>query len=720
MKHARLFLFLFLIVFAVLCFSSCAFDFSTLMPPVTTTGGVPTTTTVDPITTTAPVTTTVPVTTTAPVEISQNPIKSVSLSGDGTKLIIKYQDKTTQNLVTEIGLREGFNSATFLGFDFDTDTRVVSLRFQENASLNRAEIILNGSEPVPLTLYIREMNGKLQYTANLFAPDWTDFAPSGRVAAVNGVPILTALLNQAEYGKQENASMGNGFIFTVKQETNSTKSTNKNHPHTTNGAYLRFRATEWGRDGYHFVTDARLHGSANMNFNISGNYEVPASTKTDQVTGGTRFKYSDDDVTPLFFNGTYIGANHGYNIISAIPNTAALTEEDIGSVWQMGTKKFVLVKVRTQDDNGGTEYAWFCPFDDGSMQSGIFNAVSINEGSTLTQVSNTGSKKTITASKESKRLQFFGATNHVKQHAYLNGTKEIDLSVDGVYDCEFVDFHETYDIIYLPAVLQYLMDNVGSNDNQSHYDEEIKDAYVTVDVTYRFHKNGATVVYNDYTFKTAVTATSMSGVQSCMMPTSTQYVYLPGTKVASSPVAQVSGKSVEWTLSDLLDPNQPTSSYFQMTSADGATAMNLGYYPLYGDATPESRMSYIQGDDPFGWCHTTQKMYPHLFRNSRGIPFEAGENLSFIAYRIPSVKTDEDFIAKNHYWVGDEIVLSLHTQKSLDGKEVVLPDYMNDMDISIVETSDSFTVNSEKVTNGRISVSCANKGYVIVKLSPAQ
>ncbi len=718
MKNARLFLFLFLIVFAVLCFSACTFDFSTLVPPVTTTPQGPGVTTVPPVTTTGPVTTTAPVTTPSPItttapQVSINPIKSASLSSDGEKLLLKYDNDISQSLVIDVAIREGFGSALLTDFDFDTETRIVSLTYQATAALNRAELILGNEGEGPITLYLREMGGKLEFCKDPTDGEWTAFAPAGRSPSVNGVPILTELLNQAEYGKQESTSMGNGVIFTVKQETDSTKTTNSQHPHTTNGAYLRFRATEWGHEGYHFVTDARLHGSTNMNFNITTDYEVPENTPTDTVQGGTLFKGSSDDITPLHFNGTYIGANHGYFVIAKIPNTTGLTEEDIGSVWAMGTKKFVLVKILSGK-------AWFCPFDDSMMESGFFKYVSIPSGATLTHVSGAMNTSAIIVSENSAQEQFYGSTNHVTQHAYLNGTKEIDLSVDGAYDCEFVDFHETYDIIYLPAVLQYLMENVGSNDNYSHYDNEIEKAYVTVDITYRFHKNGAMVVYNDYSFKTAVSATFMSGVQSCAMPTATQYVYLPGTNIASSPVAQTSGQRVEWTLSNLLYSTQPTSTYFQMTSADGATAMNTGYYPLYGDAAPEKRLAYPNVGGAFGWCHTSKKMYPHLFRNNSGIPFEEGKNLSFIAYRIPSVKTDEDFIAKNHYWVGDEIVLSLHAQKTLDGKEVTLPDYMNGMELSIVETSDSFTVNSQKVTNGKISVSCEDMGYVIVKLSPAQ
>ncbi len=714
MKHFRFLFFLGVTLILLLCFTACDFSFmgglmTPTTAPVTTEGAV---TTTDPSTTTAPVTTTVPVTTTAPIEISQNPIKSVSLTTDGAKLVIKYQNNVTQNLLTDVAVREGFGSASLLDFDFDTNTRVVSLTYQASSALNRAELILGNEGEGPITLYLREMNGKLEYSKN-GTSDWAAFADANRSSSVSGTPILTKLLELAEYGKQEISSMGNGVVFTIKQETEANKTQNPYNPTVTRGAYLRFRATEWQRAGYHYATDARLHGSANLNFNITNDYEIAANTPTDTVTGGTLFKYSDDDIKPPNFNGTAIGANHGYYIIAAIPNTMGLTEEDIGSVWQMGPKKFVLVKLHTGS-------AWFCPFDDQMMESGVFSYIAIKQGSTLTHVSGALHTSAITASADSVQTQFYNATNHVTQRAYLDGKIEIDLSKDGVYECEFIDFHETYDIIYTPAVLRYLMDNVGYNDNQSHCSDDIKEAYMTMDVTYRFHKNGAMVVYNEYICHKDLLIQSISAVQSCKMTANPQYVYVPGTTVAKTPIEQHSGVSIEWgTSSDLVDPTYPPTTYFQLTSPTGATAMNTGFYPLYGDARPEVRLSFPAHKLSAGWCHSTLKMYPLILRSNEGIPTAAGTHFSLIGYRAPSIATDEDMLAVNHYWVGDEIMLSLHTLKALDGKEIALPDYMNGMTVTLIEKSESMTVETAVIENGKITFSTTENGYAIVKLSPA-
>lgn len=722
MKGFRYLLLFCAMLMLLLSFTACDFSFmGGLMTPTTapTTTTSPATTT-EP-TTTAPVTTTVPVTTTAPVEISQNPIKSISLLGNGDRIQFKYDNNVKQNLVVDAGVREGFNSAVLIDYDFDTETRIVSLTYQ--AALNRAEVMLGNETASPITLYLREMNGQLEYTEDLTSPNWVAFAPAKNAAAVNGVPILTALLNAVEYGKCSSDALGEGMVLTVKQEISGQEQDNLYMPGKNQGAYLRFRATEWMNEGYDLITDARRFGSKNWAFNMLDIMELSSSTSYDVVEGGVRFKHAGDDITPLHFNGTYIGGNHGYGIIAALPNTTGLTEEDIGSVWKCGTQKYVLVKVYANSDTGGEEMAWFCPFDDTSMQTGIFSQKPIASGSVLTHVSGATHTENIRATQASKYCQFLRAINHHEQHVFLNGTTEIDLDENGVYEAEFIDFHEVYDIIYLPAMLEFLMENISNNDNFTNCDESIEDAYVTFDITYRFHKNGACVVYTDYTFRKAVEFHQISGIQSYpwVFSITDDYLYIPGTIKYNEPTkhAKADETVYTWDQTDLENPDVPTSSYFQLSDAVGTKAMNLGYYPLYGDAIPENRMELTGRTSPFGESATSLKLYPNLARQSKGA-LAAGTSISFISYRIPTIPTHEDMLAVNHYWVGEDIILSLHTQEVLDGKEIALPDYMNGMTVTLIEKSESMTLGTTVIENGKIAFSTNNAGYAIVKLSPAK
>ncbi len=728
MKQIRLFLLCTALFLFLLCLVSC--DFGAFLPggttaATTTAGG---TTTAPVSTTAAPITTTeAPVTTTAPPEVSENPIKSVSLSANGQKLIVKYQNNTTQNLVTEVALREGYNSARLISYDFDTDARVLALTYGESAALNRAEIFLESAKPT-ITLYVREMNGKLQFCRDPQVGGWTDFANAEKLAAVNGVPILTKLLNDVEYGKTDpDDALGTGTVFSIKQEERGQEQENSYTPGKKQGAYLRFRAKEWVKDGYDMVTDARLFGSKNWAFNMLTMDEIEESLPNNSMTAGTTFKSSGDDVTPLNFNGAYMGGNHGYDVVSAIP-VSGLTEEDIGSIWQCGAQKYVLVKVDyASSDTGNAPMAWFCPYDPSAMQSGIFTYKAIASGATLTHVSGAAHTASITATQAGKRCQFLVAVNHLEQHVFLNGKVEVSLEDTAAYEADFVDFHESYDVIYLPAILTYLIENVGSNNNLTHFGEEINEAYVTMDITYRFHKNGACVIYTDYHFQKDIKFHQLSGIQSYQWHygLASDYVYIPGTTNLNTPtlhekIDRPNGVTITWGHGDLAKPSVPTSSYFQLSDAVGTKSMNVGYYPLFGDALPERRLELTGNTSPFGQKGDLLKMYPNLARSEAGSTLTAGTHISFISYRLPSVATDPDFIAENWYWVGDEIILSLHTQELLTDKEVTLPDYMNGMEISLIEGSSTLTVHEGTVENGKITVSSEDIGYVILRLSPAE
>ncbi|MBQ4112903.1 MAG: hypothetical protein IJD38_08915, partial [Clostridia bacterium] len=513
------------------------------------------------------------------------------------------------------------------------------------------------------------------------------------------------------------------------------------------GSYLSFRSREW-KDGTDLATVAYYSfGGKNQNFNIHSLRDIPSDTALDDVRVdgqnafvGTEWKGASDDCTPLNMNNTYIGANHGYNCIAKIKNTGK-TEADIGSVWQNAAgQKFCLVRIenatRTVDGKSTTvNELWLCPFDDASMADGKFNeycATSlIAQGDVLTHVSGATNTASITAAGANPTgdMQFYVAINAVERRVFLNGTVEIDPTVAGYREAEFVDLYESYRILYLPAVLEYLMNNAGKNTNQSHHSEDIGEAYVTVYNTYRFHKNGACVVYTDYVFEKDVSLGMVSGVQSNTFvvkktvkdeegndkTVSTNYVYLPGSKSYKTPTEHDSSDAqITISKTDLVDATTPISSYFQMTDAAGSKAFNLGYNTEYGYGIPEVRLPYLRGS--MGFYYTSLKMYPHLLT---GGSLKAGDSIDFISYRVPSEATDSDFTVINWYWVGETIYLQLHTAKAVAERAVALPDYMVGMTATVIEDSTSFTVHSATIAEGGITVSSTDAGYAIIRLTPA-
>ena len=625
-------------------------------------------------------------------------------------LRLTYTDNTRQYVEPSLAIRAGFNSLTYT-HSFDEETGIITLTLNESATRNIANKQLGSV--LPTVLRLRESNGWLEWAPKT-EDTWTQLCRTDDGEAM----ILATLAAAAEVGKVQDPAIAAGEGVTL----------------TISGDYLRFRAHEW-KANTDLAMDCRLTGSSNKLFNITNLTEVASSLALTDVRSGEVWKGTSDDITPINMNGTYIGANHGYYIIAAIPNptVGGLTEADIGSVWAVGSNQFVLVRIAAPKEANNTALAgqkllWFCPYSAASMESGRFSYSQITQGATLTPVSGTEADE-FTASAASIQCQFYIATNHYYAAAFLNGTTEIDLTKDGIYQGEYFDFYEEYDIIHLPTMLKRLVDAANGelyndegdpivNDGNSHFDDAINESYVTFHNTYRYHKNGACVIYSSYVFHKDVTIGYIGGVQSGPF-SGDHYVYVPGTTNYATPTLQ-SGAQIDIGKSHLADPDTLVSSYFQMTSAQGDKAMNLGFNPLFGTGVNDVRKDYIGGSDDsnLAFYYTSYKMYPRLIANTS---ITAGTEISCIAYRLPSYKTDDDFTAINWYWVGDDIYLSLHTAKAVAERDVTLPEYMNGMVGEIIEGSEGFTLVNDAISGNAITVATEGADYAIIKLTkPAQ
>ena len=607
-----------------------------------------------------------------------------------------FEEAFTQKLDT-LPLHDGYNSAS-ISCKIDSASGVLSVTLTDSSSLTSASEVLDKSQKM-LTVRLREVGDRIE---------WASATEENWQALDDVADVKTSLCRITEtvgFGKHEETT-GCGVVV------------------VNNDSVIRFRAREW-KVGVDLITDAYLNGGANSDggsnakFNTIRLGEISSALDLGFIgidESYTSFKNVTDDVAPLCMNGTYIGANHGYETIAEIPNTTGLTEVDIGSVWQVGEMKYVLVKLPSEAK------LWLCPYYAEAMESGRFAYQAIKCRDTVTHVSGATHKQSFTVTEGSQKKQFHIAVNNRTDKVFLNGTVEIDLSKGGYHTAEFVDYYEKYNIIYLPATLKYLIANVGKNTNESYRNDIIADSYVTVRNTYRYHKNGACVIYASYEFNKDIALGYIGCVQSVKFDEPTHYIYAPGTNNLSIPTLQPENKEVGRALDvgvgndNLADPDKLVTSYFQFTDANGTKAMNLGYNPLYGAARCDFRKSRVtmNSKNNLGWYYVSYKMYPRLISGGR---LMAGDKITAVAYNIPSYILDDDFTAINWYWVGEDIYLSLHTDKALDKTVTVLPDYMNGMEIRVVEDSDSFTVNSKVIENGSISVTTTCAGYAILRLS---
>ncbi|MBO7293316.1 MAG: hypothetical protein J6V07_05220, partial [Clostridia bacterium] len=499
----RLFLLAVVLLATVLLLAACAnFDFGALLGGTTTT--VPTTTAP---TTTAPDVTTAP--TTPPTTAEPNPITEVKAMSDGN-IQLFYEDGKKQFLGTA-PVREGYNSVS-VTHTFDAATGILTLTLVDNTARNAASDILSLPK-TSMTVRLREAGGNLEW-APLLEDNWTVLCP---YKFTGGDTALVRLCAATGFGKHE-AALGEGVILVIE------------------GDKFRVRSRGW-KTGTDFVIDGSLQGGGNSIFNFDVLGEISASAPMGSVSRGNdvaykTFKNAQDDVAPIQMNGTYIAAVHGYNIVSVVPNSFGLTLADIGTVYRRSSdgQQYMLIKLPGYNAaTGGGGDAWFCPFDSDSMANGNFgkytyvtsNKSSLKAGNTITRE---GSNSSLTIAANATEGQIRRAVNHLVQYGYLNGTTEIDLTRNGAYEAEFIDIYEEYNVLYLPAVLKHLQKNVGRNNNESHYSEEITDYYFSHRNTFRFHKNGSCVIYSTYDFKKDINLSYIGGSQS--VPFATHYVYV--------------------------------------------------------------------------------------------------------------------------------------------------------------------------------------------------
>ncbi len=630
--------------------------------------------------------------------LSANYIKEAMTLSTG-EIQITYNDATTLNLGS-LPIREGYNSAK-VEYTLDATSGELLLSITDSADINIANQHL-GIAKAPGVVYIRESKGSLEWK-KVGESVWQVLCSADGSDLGDGVTPLIKLQEILGIGKTGEVT-GDGAVLVVKNKS------------------LRFRAREW-KDGTDFVMDANYGEMYNKVFNIDKLGEIPSKNAITYTGGATLYKASADDIPAIMINGTNLGGNHGYYAISAISDAKkVMTEADIGSIWK-GSDGTQYVLVRTNPTSSGNTL-WFCPYDTTSMNTGVFKYKPIAAGSTLTHVSGATHTDSISVTATSKQEQLRIAVNHRSCAAFLNGNIEIDLSKSKTYKAEFIDFYDEYDVIYLPDMLNYLIANVGNNTDMSHCDEAIEGAYFTYRATYRYHKNGACVAYVSYGFHKNVELSMCVGVMAGPFSEKEHYVYVPGSTNLSTPVLQI-GKNEGGTKNTfvgtdtLANPDVLVSSYFQLTDANGTKAMNVGFNTEFGTAVDSVRRQYLsnRGQENLGnYNNSSYKMYPALISKAS---LKAGSTISYISYRIPSYIMDSDFVAINWYWVGDDIYLSLHTSKAVDKTVTVLPEYMNGMKISVVESSASFSVLSDTVENG-ITVKTTQEGYAILKLSPVK
>lgn len=439
----------------------------------------------------------------------------------------------------------------------------------------------------------------------------------------------------------------------------------------------------------------------------------------------------DDNACPWRIDntGTAIGANHGHSQIRAVTATGhgkALV--DIGSEWEdeAGTPlHWYLVGVPSAD------ILWMCAKPTSPNGFSVFLTTLTGNLTHVAGATNTGGI-TITASIETQLHP--SIKNHIKS-ASLNGITAIPTETDGYYQCEFIEFEESYDITDMSSVIDSLVAKVGTNALPDYAHADI-DCIATISNTYRITPNGAIPSYHSFrALKKCGLYQSGIVQQAGLVQTTGKNVYgyvpltLPiggtddWTAVRSMVTfeSSVSFPAAVWADAD--NPPYRMAEMFNVGEGDTGlkAGMMVGYSPIKGYTAPATRkLSQLDG---MNFRSTTRKMYPIAIENgSTSFPsyMDAGTFLEAFCWRVifRPQSVGSSTIA-TYVDDGKDVLVFLDYHTTVDYDKISLPAKYKGRTITVVDKTDNVTIHNTYVgADGvLVSVGAGTYGCATLRLS---
>lgn len=436
-------------------------------------------------------------------------------------------------------------------------------------------------------------------------------------------------------------------------------------------------------------------------------FNLPHAYNTASINWGIE----PEDVGPLNYNGTYIGANHGVDdAVIVVATGHGKTNADEGSVWTDGlSRRFVLMRVIDEDnlhflsENQSVYPAW-----------SFFSSIS---GSTLTHAEDAVNTSAITAD-SSYSSQF-----NPGSRGFL-----IDIRADGVPMVEdvpvlasAVEFKFRYSVSNPASVVAYARSQAGVAQDTDYYSDQIEpDAYDDNIVTFSAMLGAAfsrsVTMLNETNFSHIY---ALQAVKQEVSGSEILYSYVPRMDVLATGEDLSSeyptGSTTLLLTSDYYaDPLDPPLSVCQIVK-DGSTrkrSFTLGLVPGVGTGDKAGRSAV---SDRVGVIASTKKQYVNMVQTDATAV--AGTSYDCLAYRGLS-NLDGDATAREFFWFRAAgsiyVVVDFHTADSF--RRMDLPASAHGKPISILENSGVTVHNGAFVGVDGLLMSASQNGRAILKI----
>jgi len=459
-------------------------------------------------------------------------------------------------------------------------------------------------------------------------------------------------------------------------------------------------------------------------FNFLYTYLIPSgnvnTNSTTMLTSAVTIHLCGDDSAPVYYNESYLGANHGLS--KFLPVTVASHDKDvtdIGSTWKDSAGKvFYLVLVRSSTE------LWFMPANTGTAELWRFN--NTYTGPTLTHFADASHPNVITiAGISSSQLE------PIIKNRTIEATTDDLLSIvdDGQYFCTGLTVRCKYDIFNPVSLLEYVLSHKGEEP-----DFDAPDIQVSIDLHHRFDCYGGCTINVSHHYKQAVKlSTDMMGLQAGVIATNGTFPHL---YVNIPNVAPITVGATTYDFSDLqlmdvapsaaivaykanwLSPSIAPYSLFEYIGSD-ANTLDVCFGMLYDiskgslkHATRIPRINYSMQ------IVATKKAYMNAFDAAHTVTANSYyTSLSYRGYTKPglysSLATSVLF-----FQYGSSLFVSINYNQSCSHDIITLPDAFQNGAIEIIEQSSGIIIHNEFMKRREFEVSNSeSKGYVILRVN---
>lgn len=432
------------------------------------------------------------------------------------------------------------------------------------------------------------------------------------------------------------------------------------------------------------------------------------------------FLVADVDVAPpVKYNNTFIGGNHG--AASSIKVTATAhgkTVADIGSEWSDGTKSVWIIAILDAD-------TLVCMLNNIGTNNSLWQFFTNLAAGTLTHVAGATNTGSVSISSPSTRQIFPSVRDHV-QTVKLNGVTTV--SVDGVYDCNYVTVEESYDIVNTEMMRDYLIAGRPWATTPSFTDPAIP-SQVSLRYVYEVHDNGSMSVTGRFENLQTINLSTNDGYVGFLQASTaswaaggveTMSLYVPRTtaivgslktwnfencEVISGSFEQIDFTKARWT-----DTANPPDRMVQLVK-NTASGINqkgyaIGYSRLSGAGAAMADYVVKSGN-----ISSARKMYPHILTKQApafGAPastLPVNSVVEATAYRILynlSAIPEATTAAVRLFEGGAEVILDFH--QNVTAKAVPVPAKLEGKTVTIVDSNGNLTLDAATVVNGEIVV----------------